>query len=1067
MAQLNVELYVPIGEGRETSSYQKTIVYKGRVKDTIEFVAVKVYDAARMDEVVQAGQFHMHAKHRNIVEFMEWYQSTSKIYVVVEYCPGGTLQELLDRDVSLPETVIRIFAADILAAILYIHKHGYLYHDFSPRNMLLNECGILKLSDFTNCGRTEEPFTFPAEGVMDMLEYMPIEMIDDIAVPSYVSDLYSLGCLMYKMACGTTPFYSEDHNEIISLIKGSKPEPLPEMSKEFNDIVMKMMARNPYDRPSWQEILAHPFWADALTDRLDDDFTHFNPKDLPLQPLFEANRGASKQETRKSSASSILKSLNISTSFKLSPVKRTPQKETKEKTEKKVETDNRETILQLISDSDLIKASPVVFNPTIESFPVKEYDGVQLPVTPAMLKTSDPEELNHTIARVMDALTGPDRAKSKSPLLSFFIVQSKIAEVANNLINSKIFPELLVLAQSTKHPSLAAGFLLLYGSLIRHATNIDAEAVKSASFAPLETLASNPQEKIARKAVSAIGQIATTFIAIEREDIPTFTASVILKALRASDEPVRHYALRSLANIIMSPVFASMFDPQQVEEFLLDFDLGQSPYLLETYAITLVAFYKFNKPKRADGIQTISRNLLMRQSAVCQTLGIILGAETGTLASIKENILNILKNSSGEPKLKALLAVCIIFQQSPSEFIDVAPRFFQILEKTQAETPKVFEAVLTWSAEFSEFIVERVLEGASCEILQIVEEAIQIRPFCTRIWTKKFEKRLRKVIRNSTFTAPKSESAIQIAHSALCFQNCDPSIVADLCRALNSQQATVRFTVVNLVADASLQRPIHTAVMQFAESNIMSQLTPLLHDEKMIVDQTLRILANVCSENPSLITSIAKPQITELILNRTHDNSSALQLATQLISSGMSNINALISARVVPAIISAMDKKENLSSAIDLLYATLKSIDEQLTTITQATARRNFLKTIHPLATMASKAASVIFDYPVSAKCISIIVRIFTPQGKENEVLIESAFNPIASAIVLGCKKPEHASELAEVVNSLKWAAERSPACRLRLKGSAKLTQALKKAAEQGTEEFSAAAHACQQAIRG
>ena len=1064
MAQLNVELYVPIGEGRETSSYQKTIVYKGRVKETIEFVAVKVYDAARMDDVVKAGQFHMHAKHRNIIEFMEWYQSTSKIYVVVEYCPGGTLQELLDRDVSLPEPVIRIFAADILAALLYIHKHGYLYHDFSPRNMLLNECGILKLSDFTSASRTEEPFTFPAEGIMDMLEYVPSELLDDDGVPSYASDLYSLGCLMYKMACGTTPFYSEDHNEVIALIKGSKPESLPDMSKDFNDLVLKMMARNPYERPTWKEVLAHPFWADALTDRLDDDFTDFNPQDLPLQPLFEANRNTPKKPERKSASSGIFKSMNVTNSFKLSPVKKTPQKEVKEE---KVETDIKETILQLIAESDLIKASPVVFNPTIESFPVKEYDGVQLPVTPAMLKTSDPDELGRAIARVMDALNGPDRAKSKSPLLSFFIVQSKTPEVANNLINSTVFPELLNLAKVTKHPSLAAGFLLLYGSIIRHATKINPDLVTSASFAPLEALVSHPQEKVARKAVSAIGQIATTFVAIGRDDIPKFTASVLLKALRASDEPVRHYALRAVANLIMSPVFPSLFDPQQVEEFLLDFDLGQSPYLLETYGMTLVAFYKFNKPKKVDSIQTISKNLLMRPSALCQTLGIILGAETGTLASIKDGVLNILKNSSGEPKLKALLAVCLIFQSNPSEFIDVASRFFQVLEKTQAETPKVFEAVITWSADFSEYIVEQVLEGASCELLQIVEEAIQIRQFCTRIWTKKFEKRLRKVIRNSTFTAPKSESAIQIAHSALCFQNCDPSIVADLCRALNSQQATVRFTVVNLVADSSLQRPIHPAVMQFAESNIMSQLTSLLHDEKMIVDQTLRVLANVCSENPALIQSIAKPQVTELILNRTHDNSSALQLATQLISSGTSDIHALIGARVVPAIISAMDKKENLGPAVDLLYATLKSIEEQLSTITQAVARRTFVKSIHPLATMAAKAASVIFGYPVCAKCIAIIVRIFTPQGKENEVLIESAFNPIASAIVLGCKKPECSSELAEVINSLKWSAERSSACRLRLKGSVKLTQALKKAVEQGTDELSAAAQACQQAIRG
>jgi hypothetical protein len=95
------------------------------------------------------------------------------------------------------------------------------------------------------------------------------------------------------------------------------------------------------------------------------------------------------------------------------------------------------------------------------------------------------------------------------------------------------------------------------------------------------------------------------------------------------------------------------------------------------------------------------------------------------------------------------------------------------------------------------------------------------------------------------------------------------------------------------------------------------------------------------------------------------------------------------------------------------------------------------------------------------------MIRIFTPQGKDTEVLIESAFNPIASAIGQGRKKQEAAAPLAEVLKALQWAGETSPPCRLKLKGATRLNAAIKKAGEQGTDDLKAAALAFQRSVRG
>ena len=125
--------------------------------------------------------------------------------LIVEYCPGGTLLELLERDVCLPESIIRIFSSDILSAFLYLHKHRIIYRDLSPRNIFLDECGLLKLGDFFKSDFINKKLD-PLSIDLEMMQYLAPELLEEDGVPSFSSDFYSLGCLMYQMATGNPPF---------------------------------------------------------------------------------------------------------------------------------------------------------------------------------------------------------------------------------------------------------------------------------------------------------------------------------------------------------------------------------------------------------------------------------------------------------------------------------------------------------------------------------------------------------------------------------------------------------------------------------------------------------------------------------------------------------------------------------------------------------------------------------------------------------------------------------------------------------------------------------------------
>lgn len=86
--------------------------------------------------------------HPNILKFHTWYETRNHIWVIEEYCPGGDLLSLLVEDKILPEITIRKFSVDIVNSINYLHKNSIIFRDLKPANVILNENGLLKLSDF-------------------------------------------------------------------------------------------------------------------------------------------------------------------------------------------------------------------------------------------------------------------------------------------------------------------------------------------------------------------------------------------------------------------------------------------------------------------------------------------------------------------------------------------------------------------------------------------------------------------------------------------------------------------------------------------------------------------------------------------------------------------------------------------------------------------------------------------------------------------------------------------------------------------------------------------------------
>eukprot|EP00358_Blepharisma_japonicum_P003327 CAMPEP_0202953968 /NCGR_PEP_ID=MMETSP1395-20130829/49551_1 /ASSEMBLY_ACC=CAM_ASM_000871 /TAXON_ID=5961 /ORGANISM="Blepharisma japonicum, Strain Stock R1072" /LENGTH=299 /DNA_ID=CAMNT_0049668889 /DNA_START=127 /DNA_END=1023 /DNA_ORIENTATION=+ len=197
-------------------------------------------------------------KHPYIMAFYYAFQNTQNLYMVMEYCSEGDLENLLEVRGAINEHEARFYLAEIILALEYLHDNNILYRDLKPANVLLDSKGHIKLADF---GIAKENVTKPETSatLVGSPIYMPPEVLKHQAVGK-PSDLYSLGVMMYELLVGSPPYYSDDIEELFHTIKTGKLEIPDILSLEARDLIKKLMEKDPRKRLSIRDIKLHPFF---------------------------------------------------------------------------------------------------------------------------------------------------------------------------------------------------------------------------------------------------------------------------------------------------------------------------------------------------------------------------------------------------------------------------------------------------------------------------------------------------------------------------------------------------------------------------------------------------------------------------------------------------------------------------------------------------------------------------------------------------------------------------------------------------------------------------------------
>ncbi|CCH62838.1 hypothetical protein TBLA_0I01800 [Henningerozyma blattae CBS 6284] len=189
-------------------------------------------------------------EHPNIVKLFYSFRDDSKLYLLLQYIPGGELFYHLKEQGTLDEDTVAFYAAEISCALKFLHEKGIVYRDLKPENCLLNEKGHLVLTDFglskksLSESRTPSAVDLKAKLISNE-DYSIVSEEEDvvalhsiIGTPEYCApeilmgqpytqncDWYSLGCLIYDMLVGKPPFTGNNHKVILNKIQKEKVGP--------------------------------------------------------------------------------------------------------------------------------------------------------------------------------------------------------------------------------------------------------------------------------------------------------------------------------------------------------------------------------------------------------------------------------------------------------------------------------------------------------------------------------------------------------------------------------------------------------------------------------------------------------------------------------------------------------------------------------------------------------------------------------------------------------------------------------------------------------------------------
>ena len=207
-------------------------------------------------------------RHPHIVQYLGTSSDEEHLNIFLEYVPGGSIAGMLKQYNTFQEPLIRNFVRQILDGLSYLHGRNIIHRDIKGANVLVDNKGSIKISDFGISKRSDVSGTrdhLPGSGLnrpslQGSVFWMAPEVVRQSA-HTKKADIWSLGCLIVEMFSGSRPFPDKSQLQALFAIGSNQAQPhIPEIeSAEAKNIMAKTFEIEYERRPSADELLLDKF----------------------------------------------------------------------------------------------------------------------------------------------------------------------------------------------------------------------------------------------------------------------------------------------------------------------------------------------------------------------------------------------------------------------------------------------------------------------------------------------------------------------------------------------------------------------------------------------------------------------------------------------------------------------------------------------------------------------------------------------------------------------------------------------------------------------------------------
>lgn len=253
--------------------------------------------AAAFQEATVLAAMH----HPFIVSYVDQFEESNCLYIVMEYADGGDLAgKLANRGGKLfsEDEVLKMFI-QIAVALNYVHSKHILHRDLKTQNVFLMKDGTIKLGDFGIAKVLQHTFQL-AQTRIGTPYYLSPEICEGKGYNSK-TDVWSLGCILYELCTLKHAFQADNMNALLMNIIRGKVAPIPgKFSPEMRSLVESLLKKDPAQRPSMSQVLKMPFIKARLSEFLSNCLASYEHEHMEMSGKAPFAEKASKLKVEKS-----------------------------------------------------------------------------------------------------------------------------------------------------------------------------------------------------------------------------------------------------------------------------------------------------------------------------------------------------------------------------------------------------------------------------------------------------------------------------------------------------------------------------------------------------------------------------------------------------------------------------------------------------------------------------------------------------------------------------------------------------------------------------------------------